>query len=911
MSAVEVSCNYSGRALTLQSGKIAKQTDASVWCRYGDTVVLVTVVSSKKLVAGQSFFPLTVDFQEKYYSAGRIPGGFFKREARPSDRATLSARIIDRPIRPLFPEDYMYETNVVATVLSNDGVNEPDLLASIGASAALHISDIPWNGPIACGRVGYLNGQFVMNFSPQDQATSSMDLLVSGVHSGVLMVEGSAKEVPEKLLNEAIYFAHEQMQPILDLQEEFKNKIGRSKREYETPTKDKELCSKMRGALWGGFEKAFSVREKLNRYRALDEIHELAVKKFSVAEPKNEADAGRNKLVEIYFEELKAAYARELTINTRRRIDGRPYNEIRPIQGETGLLPRVHGSALFTRGETQVLGAVTLGTADDEQKVDSITGIYQKTFMLHYNFPPFSVGEARPLRGPGRREIGHGFLAERALSFVIPPKEAFPYTIRIVSEVLESNGSSSMATVCSGSMALMDAGVPVPKPVAGVAMGLIKEGEKVAILSDILGDEDHLGDMDFKVCGTNEGITAFQMDLKIGGISPVIMEQALEQAKEGRLHILGEMNKVISKPRDTVSAYAPRIFTIKVKPGKVREVIGSGGKVIRGIIEQTGVKIDIEDDGSVRIASVDEASAKKAISIIERIVEEPEAGKIYEGKVTRIAEFGAFVEIIPGTEGLCHISELDLTRVRRVEDVVQVGDVVRVKCLEVEPSGKMRLSRRALLKSEPPPPPREAPRDVGTTNEVMTNDIKPTSPSDYFADRDDSEMENHSLLRDPEDRPVREARRISSRDRHPAPAPRRDRDSRPRAPGRHEPRQSSAPRFSAGRGSRDPRDSGGSRPEGRGPSRGGYSDRGTGPRRGPSRDDRGVRGHRDESERNYNDRTYQDRGNERFPRDSERTRPPLRESRDYDRERERGPERTRSHWDDEESYPRYQRDDDE
>ncbi|MBI4404294.1 MAG: polyribonucleotide nucleotidyltransferase [Deltaproteobacteria bacterium] len=711
MSVVEVSCDYGGRLLTLQTGKLAKQADCSVLGRYGDTVVLVTVVSSKKL-AVQDFFPLTVDFQEKYYSAGRVPGGFFKREARPSDRATLSARLIDRPIRPLFPEDYMYETQVVATVLSDDGVNQPEIVASIAASAALHASDIPWNGPIACCRVGLVNGEMVLNIPPADQEGSQLSLLVSGGREGVVMVEGSARELSEKQMTDAIFFAHEKMQSILDLQEQLKQQVGeKPKRSYEKPVRDEALKTQLKTFLYPLFEKAFAIREKLSRYEALGKTKKDAESKFAVAEPKTTEDETKNKLVGLYFDELKAAYARETTLNTEKRIDGRRYDEIRPISCEVGLLPRAHGSGLFTRGETQVLSVATLGTSDDEQTIDAITGTYQKTFMLHYNFPPFSVGEAKPLRGPGRREIGHGFLAERALSFAMPPKETFPYTVRLVSEVLESNGSSSMGTVCSGALALMDAGVPIVKPVGGVAMGLIKEESRVAVLSDILGDEDHLGDMDFKVCGTTEGITAFQMDLKIGSINREIFERALEQAKAGRLHILSEMRKTLEAPRENFSPYAPRIQTIKVKPDKVREVIGSGGKVIRGIIEQTGVKIDIEDDGSVHIASADEASIKKAIDIINRIVEEPEVGRIYEGKVTRIAEFGAFVEIIPGTEGLCHISELEHYRVRRVEDVLKEGEMVKVKCLDVDPQGKIRLSRRVLLEKREMPPGQEAADD--------------------------------------------------------------------------------------------------------------------------------------------------------------------------------------------------------
>lgn len=694
MSGVEVSTEYGGRLLTLQTGKIAKQTDAAVFCRYGDTIVLVTVVSNTNLRAEQDFFPLTVDFQEKYYSAGRLPGGFFKREARPSEVATLSARIIDRPCRPLFPDDYMYETHIVATVLSTDGINDPDVLALIGASSALYISDIPWQGPVACCRIGWVNDEFVLNIRHEN---SLVDLLVAGGRSGVVMVEGGAKEVSEPRLVDAIDFAHVKMQPILDLQEELRQKVGRPKRDYQKPPQDERLKKELETYLKPHFERAFAIREKLARYEAMEKLKDEAVARVGVADPKTTEDQVKNTLAARYFEELKAGFARETTLRTQHRIDGRAYNEIRPISCETGLLPRVHGSALFTRGETQVLAAVTLGTSEDEQKVDSISGVYQKTFMLHYNFPPFSVGEAKPLRAPGRREIGHGNLAERALALMVPPKDQFPYTVRVVAEVLESNGSSSMATVCSGSLALMDAGVPVKKAVAGVAMGLIKEGEAVAVLSDILGDEDHLGDMDFKVCGTAEGVTAFQMDLKIGSVNRAIMEMALAQAKEGRLHVLSEMNRVLATSRADFSPYAPRIVTMKVKPHKVREVIGSGGKVIRGIIEQTGVKIDIEDDGTILIASSDESASRKAMEIISRIIEEAEIGKVYEGTVVRITDFGAFVEIIPGTDGLVHISELEHHRVQRVEDVVREGDTIQVKCLDVDTNGKIRLSRKALL----------------------------------------------------------------------------------------------------------------------------------------------------------------------------------------------------------------------
>lgn len=830
MGVVEVSANYGGRVLTLQTGKLAKQADASVLATYGETMVLVTVVSSHKLGADQDFFPLTVDFQEKYYSAGRLPGGFFKREAKPSDRATLSARLIDRPCRPLFPEDYLYETNVVATVLSVDGVNEPDYVASIAASAALHISDIPFNGPVGTVRVGFLNDQLVVNPPPAEMENSKIDLLVSGVKTGVVMVEGSAKEVSEQEMMDAIDFAHREMKVVFDMQDELKSKVGNAKREYEKPLRDEALKAEIRKFSWGDFEKAFSIKEKLNRYDALSNVAKKVDEKFKVAEPKTDADKKRNKLVGMYYEETKAAYAREKTVNTKTRIDGRPFNEIRPIACEVGLLPRVHGSSLFTRGETQVLATVTLGTADDEQKIDSISGVYNKSFLLHYNFPPFSVGEARPLRPPGRREIGHGFLAERALSFVIPPKDKFPYTIRIVSETLESNGSSSMATVCSGSLALMDAGVPVPKPVAGVAMGLIKEGDKIAVLSDILGDEDHLGDMDFKVCGTADGVTAFQMDLKIGGVSREIMEAALAQARDGRLHILSKMAEALTEARPNFSKYAPRIFTMKVKQDKVREVIGSGGKVIRSIIERTGVKIDIEDDGTIHIASVDETSAQKAIDIINQIVEEPEAGKIYEGKITRIADFGAFVEIIPGTEGLCHISELEHFRVRHVEDVVKMGDTIQVKCLEVDPSGKIRLSRKALIAKEASAPSAGPREDRGENN-----------PDEDRGNRVEAGGERSERGRDREPRGDRDRFRGGDRDR----GPRRDRGDRDRGD------RDRSDRDRGGRDFRDNRD--------RGPSR---SDR--------DRDrDRDNRGNRSEGRRyDRDDRGYGGR-DERPNRDRE------------------------------------------
>jgi len=848
MSVVEVSRDFGGRLLTLQTGKLAKQADASVVVRYGDTVVLVAVVAAKKLKEGQDFFPLTVDFQEKYYSAGKIPGGFFKREAKPSDKATLSARMIDRPMRPLFPEDYMCETNVTVTVLSFDGVNDADIAATIGASAATHISDIPWAGPVAACRVGLINDQMTVNPSPADLENSNMELLVAGVPTGVIMVEGSAKEVSEKVMNDALVFAHDSMKPVFEMIEELREKTGsKKKRDYDKPLRDDAFKADIKKVVWSSFDKAFAVKEKLARYQALAELKDTVKAKFGIAEPKTKAEVAKNGLITVYYEELKATYARELTLNKKHRIDGRKYSDIRNITCETGFLPRVHGSGLFTRGETQVLAAVTLGTSDDEQRIDSISGNYQKTFLLHYNFPPFSVGEARPLRPPGRREIGHGFLAERALTYVLPPNETFPYTIRLVSEVLESNGSSSMATVCSGSMALMDAGVPITKPVAGVAMGLIKEGEKFAVLSDILGDEDHLGDMDFKVCGTAEGITAFQMDLKIGGVSREIMEQALEQAREGRIHILGEMAKTISTHKAEFSPYAPRIFTIKVKPDKVREVIGSGGKVIRSIIERTGVKIDIEDDGSINIASSDNEAAQRAIEIINGIVEEPEIGRIYEGRVSRIAEFGAFIEIIPGTDGLCHISELAPYRVRRVEDILKEGDVLRVKCLDVDSQGKIRLSRKALLNADGEPIEAEGSDAKGGKTESSEGETKPEVEAKAAGEETAPAEAQPAVEGQPEARVAApDEDRFNRADRPARPTPSDDRPDR------------SFGRPSEG-GDRDRGPDRSDRPER--PS----MDRDRGDRdRGPSRDDRPPRsGGGDRGGRSFGDR---DRGPDRGPR---------------------------------------------
>lgn len=691
--------DFGGRKLSIETGRMAKQADGSVLVRYGDTVVLVTAVSARKVKPGQGFFPLTVDYNEKYYAAGKFPGGFFKRESRPSTDATLSARLIDRPIRPLFPEGYMYDTQVVANVLSVDTENDPDVAAGIGASAALAISDIPFNGPIGMVRIGRIAGKFIVNPTLDQRDQSDMELLVAATEKAIVMVEGECKETPEAEVLEALLFAHESIKPVIQLQKDMKAKLGKPLRKFEVQERDQGLIDEILAFSSAKLGKAFSVKEKLERYDALREIHDEVVAKFVSADA-DDLEA-RTALVKRSFEEAKYTFMRRSVVDTKQRIDGRDLRTVRPIETEVGILPRAHGSGLFTRGETQVLSVVTLGTRDDEQMVDDMrrprANQPGKRFMLHYNFPQFSVGETGFSRGPGRREIGHGNLAERALQQMMPSKDEFPYTVRIVAETLESNGSSSMGSVCSGSMALMDAGVPLRKPVAGIAMGLIQQDSKTVILTDILGDEDHLGDMDFKVAGTSQGVTAIQMDIKIEGVTREILQTALHQAQEGRLHILGEMQKSITIKRDDLSEYAPRLYTMKVNPEKIAAIIGTGGKVIRGIIEQCDVKIDIEDDGTVSIAATDAAKAAKARAIIESIVEEVQVGRTYHGTVTKVVEFGAFVEILPGQEGLLHVSEIAYERVQNVRDFLKEGDKLDVKVLDVDRSGKMRLSKKALL----------------------------------------------------------------------------------------------------------------------------------------------------------------------------------------------------------------------
>ncbi len=704
-----IQIDYYGRSLSIEVGKLAKQADGAALVRYGETVVLVTAVAAKEFRMETDFFPLTVDYQEKTFAAGKIPGGFFKREGRPSEKEILTCRLIDRSIRPLFSEGLRCETQVIATVLSADRENDPDMVAMLGASLALEVSDIPFQGPLAGVRVGRVQDQWVINPTQSQLQESDVDIFLSGSRDAIVMVEGGARMLPEDIILEALFMGHEALQPLLDLQEETKREVGKKKRPVPVFEQDKGLVQRVDELAKDRIHEAIAIPEKQERYKRLDEVKNEVLSQALLEY------SDREREIQAAFDEIKKSYFRQLIIEEQRRIDGRALNVVRPISCEVEVLPRTHGSALFTRGETQALVVTTLGTTSDEQKIDALIGEHYKKFMLHYNFPPFSVGEVKFLRGPSRREIGHGALAERALLPILPKEEDFPYTILIVSEVLESNGSTSMATVCGGSLSLMDAGVPIAAPVAGLAMGLIKEGEAVRVLSDILGDEDHLGDMDFKVAGTREGITALQMDIKIGGVTRDIMRQALYQAREGWIGILQVMDKAISEPRKEISGHAPRIITLKVKPEKIREIIGPGGKVIRGIVEETGVKMDVEDDGTVLIASADEAACRRAVEMVQRITAEAEIGKIYKGTVRKIVDFGAFVEILPGTDGLVHISQLAPERVRRVADVLKEGDEVLVKVLEIDKQGKIKLSRKEALaesgKSQPSRSSRVHPED--------------------------------------------------------------------------------------------------------------------------------------------------------------------------------------------------------
>lgn len=691
MAKQTVEIEFSGRKLSIETGRMAKQANGSVLVRSGDTIVLVTAVAAKSAKEGQDFFPLTVNYQEKAYAGGKIPGGFFKREARPSDNETLTCRLIDRPIRPLFPETFLNDTQIMATVISADQDNDPGILSMIGASAALEVSDIPFFGPIAGVKVGRVNGEFIANPTAEQLLLSDMEIIVAASRDAICMVEGGADVLSEDVMLDAIFFGHKVIQPILDAQEELKAKAGVPKREVVAPIVDTVLKSKVAELAYSRIKDAVRIVAKQERHIAIDSVIAETVTALAAEYE------GRSKEIKAFIGDLEYDLVRQHITKDGERIDGRDTKTIRPIATEVGLLPRVHGSALFTRGETQALVAATLGTSYDEQRIDSLYGETKKKFLLHYNFPPFSVGETSFRLGPGRREIGHGALAERALSAVLPDHESFPYTIRIVSETLESNGSSSMAAVCGGTMSMMDAGIPLKAPVAGIAMGLIKEGDDIAILSDILGDEDHLGDMDFKVAGTAEGITALQMDIKITGVSRDIMKKALDQAREGRLHILGKMAETITASRPDLSSYAPRITTIYVKTDKIRDVIGTGGKNIRNITETTGVVVDIDDTGRINIASSDKAACDLAIKMIRDLTAEAEEGKIYAGVVKKIMDFGAFVEIFPGTDGLVHISELDTERVKNVSDVLSEGDKVMVKCIGIDKQGKIKLSRKEAL----------------------------------------------------------------------------------------------------------------------------------------------------------------------------------------------------------------------
>lgn len=699
------SADFAGRNISLKSNYVAGQADGSVLAYYGDTVVLVTAVSLKGARAGIDFLPLTVDYQEMTFAAGKIPGGFFKREGRLNEREILVSRIIDRSIRPLFPKGYYNETQLVATVLSVDNENEPEIAAMLAASAALEISDIPFKGPVAGVRIGRIDGELVCNVSAEKMQTSELNIFMVGrkIVPGaegrdydveLVMLEGDAKEVDENIIVDAIKFGLEAIRPVIDLQDEMRQAVGKGKRSVEEVIPDEELTAKVRAAALAGLEEGYSLPRKLERYGKLDEVREKVIKEIGGEDPVI------SKKVAGIIEEIERHILRNMIIKGKKRIDGRSSVEIRPISSEVGILPRAHGSALFNRGETQAVVALTLGTSSDEQRLDYVTGEERRSFMLHYNFPPYSVGEAKPLRSPGRREIGHGALARKALVPVLPSAEAFPYTIRIVSEILSSNGSSSMATVCGGTLSLLDAGVPVKDIVAGIAMGLLKEGDDVVILSDILGDEDHAGDMDFKVCGTEKGVTAMQMDIKIDRLSEDILRKALAQARDGRIHIIGKLRETLAAPRQDISIYAPRITTVKVKEDQVRTVIGAGGKNIRQIISETGVTIDVEDDGTVTIASNDAEAAARAVAMVKWLTEEAEVGKIYRGIVKKIVDFGAFVEILPGTEGLLHISQIAKERVNKVTDVLKEGDEVPVKVLEVDKQGKIRLSRKEALAAE-------------------------------------------------------------------------------------------------------------------------------------------------------------------------------------------------------------------
>jgi len=697
------SIEIGGKKLTLETGKLAKQANGAVLISLDENIVLCTVTASDEAKPGQDFFPLTVDYREKTASVGKIPGGFFKREARPTEKEILSSRLIDRPIRPMFPEGFFNEVQVLCSVYSSDGAYDTDVVAAIGASAALLISDIPFDEPISEVRVSRINGELIVNPSHEQLETGDFDISVAGTSDSIMMVEGEAKEISEAEFLDAIKFAHKHIAILCDFQKEFAKEAGKQKRELFTKEDISEITADVKAVCEADVKSVTStILSKEDRKLKNREIFDKAVAALSEKYPDQEKKIGT------IIHDIQYDVMRSMVLDDKKRLDGRGFTEIRDIASETGVLPRAHGSALFTRGQTQSLTTVTLGTKRDEQMIEGLKELSYKKFILHYNFPPFSTGEVGGRPGPGRREIGHGNLAERSLKNLLPNDEDFPYTIRIVSDILESNGSSSMATVCAGSLALMDAGVKLKKPVAGIAMGLIKEGDKVAVISDILGDEDHFGDMDFKVAGTAEGITAIQMDIKIRGISFDIMETALAQAKEGRLHILGEMSKTMTAPRDSISKYAPHLYSMMVPREMIGAVIGPGGKTIRHIISESGAEIDIDDEGKVTIAAVDKTQAEIARKMIAGLTEVPEIGKIYDGVVKGIKDFGAFVEILPGKEGLLHISEIDNKRVVKVEDVLKFGQAIQVKLMGIDDSGKLKLSRKVLLPKETAKPKTDA-----------------------------------------------------------------------------------------------------------------------------------------------------------------------------------------------------------
>jgi polyribonucleotide nucleotidyltransferase len=692
VSAFSKSFAYGSQTVTIETGELARQADASVKVSMGDTVVLVTCVAKTQPVPGRDFFPLTVNYIEKTYAAGKIPGGFFKREGRPSEKETLTSRLIDRPLRPLFPDGFYNDVQVVATVLSLDPTIDPDIPSLIGASAAVSLSGIPFSGPIGAARVGYKDGQYLLNPTTTEMEGSQLDLVVAGTQGAVMMVESEAKGLSEEVMLGAVVFGHKAMQVAISAIGELVAQAGKPRWTWTAPAENPELSAALATQAETALTKAFAIIEKLQRRDRVAEVKAAAIAALSGGEnPKFTADQ-----VDDQFFKLESNIVRQRILNGEPRIDGRDTSTVRPITVKAGVLPRAHGSALFTRGETQALVAVTLGTGRDAQMIDALAGERREPFMMHYNFPPFSVGETGMMGSPKRREIGHGNLARRGVAAVMPDMVTFPYVIRVVSEILESNGSSSMASVCGSSLALMDAGVPLKAPVAGVAMGLVLDGGRFKVLTDILGDEDHLGDMDFKVAGTKDGVTALQMDIKVEGVTPEIMKVALDQARVGRLFILGEMNKVLSEPRAKMSEWAPSIITLKIDPEKIRDVIGKGGAVIRQITEETGTTIDIENDGTVKIASVNGTAGKEAQRRIELITADVEVGRIYEGRVARLMDFGAFVTILPGRDGLVHISQISDERVERVSDKLKEGDVVRVKVLEVDRQGRVRLSMRSV-----------------------------------------------------------------------------------------------------------------------------------------------------------------------------------------------------------------------